>query len=372
MRIAHVLEPSTGGVPRHVRDLVAAQVTAGHDVAAIVSDRGDLPAGLRALGAHVTTAPLAPEITAAGADLRSLGSVARALRVRRPDVVHAHAPKAGVIGRLAARAAGAPVVYSPHCFAYLTQQVRQRRGVAVRRHLTLGIERALAPLARVIVCVSEWERERALADRVAPPGKLVVVPNGVEIPGHVEPDPRVVALRGSEPVVGFLSRFGEQKAPLDFLAAIERVSVPVRAVMVGEGPLEAEVRARAGDAALGGRVTVLPFDGNALATLASFDLLVLPSLWESLPIVLLEAMSVGLPVVATDVGGVREAVADGRTGILTAAGDSAGLVAAVERLAADDGLRGAMGAAARDRCHRHFRMDAMVRAIQDVYAAALS
>src|SRR5687767_1787028 len=143
MRILHVLEPTTGGVARHVLDLTADQIAAGHAVDAIVSDRDGLPEALRALGAGTATAPMLPEITAVVADARVLRRIVALMRPGRWDVVHTHGNKGGLYGRLAARAVGLPVVHTTHAYAYLTQRIRPRRGMEARRTLLLNLERAL-------------------------------------------------------------------------------------------------------------------------------------------------------------------------------------------------------------------------------------
>lgn len=368
MRVLHVLEPSTGGVARNVLDLAAAQVARGHEVGAAIADRDGLPAALMATGAGVVTLPFDPRIEAAGADARVLRALAATARRGRWDVVHTHGNKGGVLGRLAARSAGLPVVHSAHGFAYLSQRRRERAGAEARRALTLGIERALAPAADVIVCVSAWERERALADGIADGEKLTVVANGVRLPdGPIAPDPDVAALRvAGEPLVGFLARLKSEKDPMAFLDAVERAGC--RAVVVGEGELEAAVRARV--AAIGERVAFVPFPGAAQPALAALDVFVLSSLWESLPIGVLEAMAVGVPVVATDTGGVPEAVLDGETGLLVSPADPDALAAAIARLVADAALRERLGAAGRAHCAARFSIDAMVEGIEAAYRRA--
>ena len=347
---------------------LAAGGRAGDEVGAAVADRDGLPAALMAIGAGVVTLPFDPRIGAVGADVRVLRALAAIARRGRWDVVHTHGNKGGVLGRLAARSARLPVVHSAHGFAYLSQRRRERAGVEARRALTLAIERALAPAADVIVCVSAWEREQALRDGIADPQKLVVVSNGVPLPEPpVTPDAGVAALRvDGEPLVGFLARLKAEKDPFAFLDAVARTEC--RAVVIGEGELEDAVRARI--ATMGDRVAFVPFPGTAQAALAALDVFVLSSLWESLPIGVLEAMAVGVPVVATNTGGVPEAVLDGETGLLVPPADPAALAAAIMRMAGDAALRERLGAAGRAHCAARFSMAAMVEGIEAAYRRA--
>lgn len=375
MRVLHVLEPSEGGVALHVRTLARELRGRGHNVDAIVSTRGRLAEELRAVGTGVAQIPFRPEAPAPTADGRSARALVRLLSKRRWDVVHTHGNKAGVVARPLAWAFGMPVVHSPHGFAYTSQRRRPRAGMEARRALTLSLERMLAPCTAVIVCASEHDREAAVRDRIARPERLAVVHNGVEAPESVEPDPALLAHRGERPLVGFLARLHEGKVPLDFVAAVLAArdrGAEFKAALVGDGPLEATVRARVAEAGLGNDVLVLPFGRDPAPALAAFDVYVMPSLWESFPIGILEAMAASLPVVATNVGGVPEAVADGETGLLVPLGEVDALSAAIERLVRDPALRRRMGAAGRARWESEFGVARMVDGLEAAYERALA
>lgn len=366
MRILHVLEPSDGGVAIYVRDLSRELIARGHKVDAVVSDRPEFPDELRALGMGVAEVPFRAEVGTVREDLRVLRGLVRLLRQRRWDIVHSHGNKGGVFGRPIASACGIPVVHSPHGFGYLTQRERPRRGIEARRALTLGIERLLAPCARRILCAAAYDRDNALRDGIATPARMVVIYNGVAPHPPVEPEPSLARTGGDGPLIGFLARLHEGKAPLEFIDAIELArqrGSHLRAAVVGNGPLDREVRARAATA----DVAVLPLGGDPFPALAAFDVYVLPSRWELFPLTVLEAMAASLPIVATDVGGIPEAVAEGETGILVPGGDTNRLAAAIERLAGDAALRERMGRAGYARWEANFQHSAMVDAVEAIY-----
>jgi glycosyltransferase involved in cell wall biosynthesis len=146
--------------------------------------------------------------------------------------------------------------------------------------------------------------------------------------------------------------------------------VDFRAALVGDGPLSKEVRREVVARALDDSVTVLPFS-DVWPILAAFDIYALPSLWESLPIGLLEAMAMGLPVVASDTGGVREAVLHGETGLLHPVGDVEALADGLERLLRDPELRLRMGDAGRRRQTVEYSLEAMLAGTSRAYAVAL-
>ena len=141
--------------------------------------------------------------------------------------------------------------------------------------------------------------------------------------------------------------------------------------MIGEGPLHEEVAERIARADLAGRVHLLPFAPPVWPRLAVFDIFVLPSLWEGLPVAALEAMAAGLPVVASDVDGVGEAVVHERTGLLVPPGDPERLAAAIAELAADPARRAALGAAGRRRYEESFTPQTMVERMEALYRSVV-
>ena len=144
-----------------------------------------------------------------------------------------------------------------------------------------------------------------------------------------------------------------------------------RLAIVGNGELAEAVRSEIERLDVGDRVRWFPFEGGVGRYLAALDVFVLPSAWEAFPISLLEAMACAVPVVATDVGGVGEAVEDGVTGRLVAPGDEAALAAALAELLGDGDLRGQMGAGAERAYAERFRVDTMVDSVEALYRELL-
>jgi len=280
-------------------------------------------------------------------DLQALGALVR--RLRGFDLVHAHAAKAGVLARLAA--GRRPVVYTPHCFPFAG-------GSAARRRLGLVVERALAPLTARTICVCEDE---AAVARAAGLGRLTVVHNGCPACERVEP---AVTLDGL--VVGAVTVLRRQKRIDVLLAAAPRIiEAGATVVVVGDGPEAGALRAGADP-----RVVFLPFRGPSARYLRALAVYVLPSDWEAFPIALLEAQACGVPQVATDVGGTREALVP-ETGLLVPPGDPVALADAVITLLRDPERRAAMSAASRQRHAERFTVERMVAETAAVYDAAL-
>jgi glycosyltransferase involved in cell wall biosynthesis len=219
--------------------------------------------------------------------------------------------------------------------------------------------------ACVLVLGGYWQ-DFVVGELGLPAGKVRVLWNAVPDPGR----PALPA-DGTTANILFLGRLGERKGVPELLAALadpRLQALPWRATLAGDGPVE-QYRALADGLGLNGRVAFTGWIGEqeAKERLAAADLLVLPSRHEGLPIAILEAMSHGLPVVATPVGAVSDAVRDGRTGLLVPPGDADALVRALERLVGSPSLRRTLGAAARARFVADFSLEAHVDQLRLAY-----
>jgi glycosyltransferase involved in cell wall biosynthesis len=349
-----VVEPAEGGTAEVAAALAHHLPEHGYDV----EIAGPLQAP-RYPGAH--RLPLRPGYGAPRDDAAAVIGLAKLLRRHRPDLVHTHSAKAGVLARPVAAALRIPVVHSPHCFPFLTLQYSARRRKVAER-----IERALAPLTRTILCVAEEERREALDRRIAPPGKLAVVHNGVPACTGAGVPPALAAL--GRPVAATVSVLREQKRVDVFLAAAPLVlgQLPdARLAVIGNGPLRDELRAQADP-----RVTFIPFELPMDGWLNGLDCFVLSSDYEAFPIAILEALACGTPQVATAVGGVGEAVTR-ETGVLVPPRDPAALAAAIVEVLGDVERCADMSAASLRRHAEHFGLDRMVAATARVYETAL-
>lgn len=290
---------------------------------------GELWERARAAGVRTVELDGFREVISLRADVRVLWELYRLMRREQFTVVHTHSAKGGFLGRLAARAAGTPVVvHTFHGFSVNDGSPRTAR-------LVYGaLERLVRPLSHAFTAVSPLVAREAVERHLAPPATVVVVPSAVElegIPSSGRPELRVrLGLPLSAQLVGTVGRIDHQKAPLDFVrvaAAVVRQRPGTRFVMIGDGPLRDEVehlsRAAGVDVLLTGHRT----DAAQLA--ASFDVFLIPSLYEGLGRALTEALASGRPVVATAVNGVPDLVAAGVTGLLAPPGDVAALAECV-------------------------------------------
>jgi len=295
----------------------------------------------------------------------------RLLRRERPQVVHTHTSKAGAVGRLAAWLAGIPlVIHTPH--GHIFYGYYGTVGSAIIRLL----ERLLAKITDRIVTLTDRGGQEHVHYKIAGAEKFATVHSGIDLARFrsVQVDPAVkrkeLGLPPDGVIVGTVGRLVPIKGVQWLLKAAPRVLAPFPQacfVIIGDGPLLGELRQMTSKLGIGLRVVFLGAREDVPECLAALDLFVLPSLNEGMGRVLLEAMAVGCPVVATRVGGIPDIVADGTTGLLVPPRDERALAEAILTLLRDRSRRAAYGEAARRHVDGRFDVETMVRRVERLY-----
>lgn len=307
-------------------------------------------------------------------DLQAVADLARRFRRLAPDIVHTHSSKAGIVGRLAARAAGVPIiVHSIHGFGF------NERQPAWLRQALIGAERLAAPLTTHFIAVSRAHIERGAALGIVAPERASLIRSGVALEefraaAAARPASRAALLHAigapeGTPVVGMVACLKPQKAPLDFVAAAARVAArrpDARFVIAGDGALREPVEKAAAAAGLAGKFHLLGWRRDVAALMAGFDVVALTSLWEGLPRVVPEAVAVGRPLVATGVDGTAEILRDGDNALLADPGDVAGIADRLMRILDDPSLGRRLVERAQPLLGE-FDIDAMVRSQEALY-----
>jgi len=307
-----------------------------------------------------------PARSPAGMLLR-VPAVARWLRREGADLVHCHLPLAGVVGRLAGRLAGVPVVYTEHNLQERYHPWTRRANLATWR------------LQAAVVAVS-GDVAASIARHADPRVPVRVVLNGIEPP--LSPDPEAVAraraacgAADGAALVGTVAVLRRQKRLDLWLEAAGAILAEVpeaRFVLVGDGPLRDELESEAAALRIAGRVHFAGLQEDVTPWLAAMDLFLTSSEFEGLPLALLEAMSVGLPVVVTRVGGVGEVIEDGASGRLVGFGDPDALAAATVELLRDCALRERLAERGRQVVLERFGVARMARELGEVYREVLA
>ena len=338
---------------------------------------GDLFGRAAERGLKVVTMPELVRAIRPRVDLGAYRNLRTLIRELRPEVVHTHSSKAGIVGRAAAWDERVPaVVHTVHGLPFGPSERPWKN------RLYVGLERWAARRCHAIVGVCDAMAEQALAAGVGRPGQYSTVYSGMDVDAFLNPrkprdDVRArLGLRADEVAFGTVARLFERKGHddiLDAAPAILAANPKVRFVFIGDGIWRERLveRARSLPVPDAVRFTGLVPPDEIPELLGGLDAVIHPSLREGLARVLPQALIVGRPAISYDVDGAREVVLP-ETGILLRPRDIEGLTAAVLRLAADPGLRASMGAEGRRRFADQFRMETMTDRLRDLYVELLS
>lgn len=295
----------------------------------------------------------------------------------KPDVVHTHSSKAGILGRAAAWKLGVPCVI--HTIHGLPFHPYER---AWRNHLYIASERWAAKRCHTIVCVADAMRDQSLAKGIGHKDQFVTIYSGMEVETYLHPQQSSNELRnelGLSPddfVVGTVSRLAQHKGHDDVLDALGealRNDPTMKLLWVGDGwwrqRLEARTRAMDIDGQL--ILTGLVPPETIANYIAAMDVLVHPSYREGLPRTVVQAMLGGKPVIAHDVDGTSEVCISNKTGVLIDVGDHEAMRNAVLDLQANPEKRDALGQVGRDICKDQFAASKMVEHLDKLYREVL-
>ena len=307
-------------------------------------------------------------------DVHALCQLRNLLRRERFDIVHTHNSKGGILGRLAAHFARVPVVvHTVHGFAFHQQESR------LRRRLFIQLERAAAHWCHQLIAISGPMIEWAEAEGIAPARRFVKVYSGIETDrfrgAHRDSFLKdELGLDEERVVIGMVSKLWPGKGHQVFIEAaalLARQGLPFQLLIVGEGELERNLKRLVERHSLGDRVRFSGFRADIPEITAQLDISCLPSFFEGMGRVALEAMAAGKPMVASAVGGLVELVEDGVTGYLVPAGDVEALAGRLARLVQDASLRRRMGRQAALRVDDRYSAARMVEQIHRVYLRLL-
>jgi glycosyltransferase involved in cell wall biosynthesis len=303
-------------------------------------------------------------------DFRALLELLRIIRRERPDIVHTHTSKAGIVGRLAARLAGVPkIIHTAHGHVFYGHFGKLASAAF------LAMEKIFARFTDQMVALTAGEADDYVKLSVAPQEKIEIIHSGVDICESASVDFAPAAKRvalGLKPegvVIGFVGWLLPIKGPVHLLNAMLRVwqrHPDARLVFVGKGDQEQALRELADRLSLHGRVKLLGWRDDVNEIMSIFDIFVLPSLNEGMGRVLVEAMAAGKPVVASNVGGIPDLIKNGVNGILVPPGDERALAEGINALIEDQDLADRMGAAGKGGCCQ-FSLEAMISRIDALY-----
>ncbi len=305
-------------------------------------------------------------------DVAALREVAGHIEAGGYQVVHTHSAKAGMVGRVAARWHRVPaIVHTFHGFPFHAYQS------PVRRHTYIAIERALGRITDRFLAVGSAVSAEAVRLGIAPAEKIRAVGSAIDDIPQTSASARSEARRkigipGTARVAGTVGRLDFQKAPTHMLAAFARLAPDVHFVWIGSGPLEEKIARIVAAWGISDRFHLLGERRDVANLLPAFDVFAMASLYEGLPCSVVEAMTCGIPVVATAVNAVPEVVIPGRTGLLVPAAKPEQLANAIQHLLDRPELGSRLSTAARENLGDRFHVDVLGRDLTETYLSALN
>lgn len=383
MHVAHIITRLiVGGAQENTLHNIEDQVSDFGDRVTLITGPGLGPEGSleeRAFrsGADVRLLPQFRRNLHPWRDWQSYRAIRRLLHELRPDLVHTHASKAGILGRWAAGALGIPAVHTIHgaSFHYGQSKVAYRLYQELERHAARSTDR--------FISVADAMTDQYVAAGIAPRDRFVTISSGFRVEPLLTPprDPqqlrRELGIAPGDVVIGKVARLFHLKGH-EFVIAAARPLLErfpnIRFLFVGDGLLRAQYEQQLREQGIHDRFifTGLVPPTQVPELIHAMDIVVHTSLWEGLARVLPQGLIAGKPVVSFAIDGAREVVIPGETGVLVPPQSVEGLVAALSQLVADEPLRQTMGASGRARFTEQFRHQTMTRRIREVYTDVLS
>ena len=359
-----------GGGERCFAQLVAGLDKTRYDLTVACKPGGEFEESLRQSQVRIIPIDMSNRF-----DVRVIRKLIDIVRRNRVEIVHSQGGRADFFARMTAKLTGIPVVISTMATPVEGYDVGH-----LRKMLYVCLDRITERFVDRFIVVSEALKHVMIAEHGIRPDKVVRVYNGIELDRY---DRDLYSGNGvrenlnisqSVPLIGVISRLVCEKG-LEFLvqaAPIVLDYVPdAKFLVVGEGPLEMELRNLAGRLELSERVLFTGFRSDIPEVLSALDVLVLPSLREGLPMILLEGMAMARPIVATNIEGISEVVEHGKTGILVPPEDSQALAKGIISLLRDKDRAQQIGQAARKRVEERFSVQTMVRETEAVYESVV-
>jgi len=336
-----------GGAQIHVRDIANHLHKEGYAIHVITGSQGNIHP-LRNI--PIYTAPhLVRELNPI-ADIKAFFEMRMLLKEICPDLVAAHSSKAGIIARLAASSLRIPVIFTAHGWSF-TEGISNPKKLMYR-----CVEKVAGYFASGIIAVSEYDRQLAIKRNVVPEGKIICIQNGVH---DIKRSKGIYEEENGTRLI-MIARFAHPKMQLQLLESLVKLKhLNWQMHFVGDGPEKRKAEQFASENGIVHRVHFEGWRHNVNDILGKADIFILLSKYEGLPLSILEAMRAGLPIIATDVGGVKEAVTE-ENGILVQVDHASALTGALEKLISDRDLQKKMGTRGREVFEKKFTFHKMI------------
>jgi glycosyltransferase involved in cell wall biosynthesis len=370
IKILYILEATSGGTQKHVIDIAKKIDKSKFQIDIIFSIYRNKYFIEESNGIFNMMYGLPIQRGASFSDLFNIIRIRNIIKANKYDIVHCHSTKAGFVGRLAAFLSRHPnVIYSPHGFMFCDTRIK------LKRLLYLKLEKYLGFLTNKIIAVSGSERDLALHHQIVPNKKIITLYNSIDPSDYEDFDyenkVQEKLRNNSEIILGTVGRLYYQKDPLTLIKSFKIINdrfPNTRLIIVGNGPLEKECILLINELKLDNKIDLAGFQKNSKIYYQMFDIFMLSSHYEGLPYSLLEAMTMGIPAVGTDVVGIKDLILHGETGYLVREGDYKELASAVTKMLENPDLLTILSQNAKNRAKMEFNFVEGIKEYQDFYS----
>lgn len=361
MNIVYIITRSDvlGGASVHLLDLAKGMINQGHQVHILVGGEGTFTEELKKNNVSFSSLKYLKREIALTHDVLGFWEIKKQLKQLKPDIVHCHSSKAGLLGRLAAKSLNLSVVFTVHGWAF-TEGISPKK-----QKIYAMLEKFLINFSDHIITVSEFDRIYGFNFGVGSPDKVTTIHNGIPIQDLQTKKVK----QGDQPCkVIMVARFDDQKDQITLIQALGLLENKNWVMeFIGSGPTLEYCKQKVNKLGLENKIKFLGQQRNVKDFLNESDIFVLSTNYEGFPLTILEAMRAKLPVIATDVGGNNESIIDKETGFLTKKNDVHDLSKALSTLIDDRGLALNMGECGYNRFIENFTHDLMLKKILKIY-----
>lgn len=370
IKILYILEATSGGTQKHVVDVAKKIDKSEFQIDIVYSTNRNKNFVQESTGIFNKMFGLPITRSGSPSDILNILKIRKIIKENNYNIVHCHSTKAGFVGRLATFISRHPnVVYSPHGFMFCDTRIK------LRRLLYLYLEKYLGYLTNKVIAVSGSERDLALEHNIVPNNKIITLYNSIDPSdfddfSYENRVPEKIKNKNTEIILGTVGRLYYQKDPLTLIRSFKIINDKfsnTKLIIVGDGPLENVCIKLIGELGLEKKIELAGYQKNSKSYYRKFDLFILSSHYEGLPYALLEAMSMGIPSVGTDVVGIKDLILHSKTGYLAKEGDYQALADAVIKLLVNPELLSVFSENAKTITRANFNFNDGIKDYQDFY-----
>lgn len=340
IKVLHITQATIGGTLEYIKLFFNNTDKSKFQVELACPSYGPMKKQVEELGIKVHDVYMKRQISLIS-DLRACLQLIKLVKKIKPDIIHIHSSKAGVLGRIAAYVTGVPCIYNAHGWSF-SMNISNKK-----KKFYATIERICAKLTKKIINISDYEQQLAIQYNIAPKSKMITIYNGIDVDKYNGKfDKNTILSELNIPkdafIVGMVGRLAKSKSPETFLKIAERISMLVKNsffILVGDGELRKDVEKSIVEKGLTNKVKITGWTNEVAEYISVFDIGILTSKWEGFGLVLAEYMASGKPIVASNVGGIPTVIENNRNGILVDSNDIDGFVDGILKIKNNKELR---------------------------------